>query len=825
MAKFIFNFRYTLKAVLILSGTFLTLPSAFAGNATDNCFLTNRTLQLDFVITLSEAFQVRDQVKNNYLAANSGNLSAAQKDLDNGILDVTKPPYNAKPNGVTDSTCALQRALLDARFARLVTYLPAGAAAYVISDQLQCVQNFINTEAGNNDKENAITVNGVEDEFRLAWKDFPCTLQGSTKAAVTIRLAYNSPGFNQKDANGNVIPDLAKAMVFFAGRSADNADTTTIDERRYFGPANSFNQSISNLSFRFSGSNAGAIAIDNIGAQGTVIENVNIDATNGFAGLRGLPGGGGNASHITVTNGTYGIYAVDQNTGCGTPTNPDNCYLTGEPSAAHVSSLVANLTLKGQSASPIYYQGRSSLTIVGAVIDANKSILAEGSALWNGHLNFVDSVIRFPSTVTNVPAIISNRNVFLRNVHTLYAGTVYKSSIGGTSAVTLTGNTTGWTHIAEYAVGGNNNDMTRYPIWVATTGAPVQQSASQSITRNTTAPGNLQAQHSWNVGSNIFPSWEDVGAINVRSFTCNGVTRGAAGDGISVDGDDIQAAIDCANANINNPTVFIPKGNYRIGKSLQLYAKTRIVGVGRMFSRIFPDRANGGSTFLTTPGQPLMQTLLASTSNTTALTAVGFLQFFATTDHAYMLRWQAGASSVVRNVTYNTKPWNVSATATRPSVLIDNATGGGRWFNTYLINPPTTQSASYRLLSVNGTRQALNFYMLNPEQHDLTPTHAYQAEFSNVQNVDVFGFKSEGTNTVLRISSSSNFRVFGHGGNATPAGAGVPLFQINNSNNYLLANLSQQWNDSGKIIVKEDSYTGAPGNQWLTVYKRGNPAN
>ena len=56
---------------------------------------------------------------------------ANQKLISHGILDVTLEPYSADNTGVKDVTAVLQQAIIDARDAQLVCYLPAGT--YLVS--------------------------------------------------------------------------------------------------------------------------------------------------------------------------------------------------------------------------------------------------------------------------------------------------------------------------------------------------------------------------------------------------------------------------------------------------------------------------------------------------------------------------------------------------------------------------------------------------------------------------------------------------------------------------------------------------------------------
>jgi hypothetical protein len=54
---------------------------------------------------------------------------------DSGVIDVTKPLYNAKGDGKTDDTEAIQKALSQYSSGNRIIYLPGGI--YLVSDTLK----------------------------------------------------------------------------------------------------------------------------------------------------------------------------------------------------------------------------------------------------------------------------------------------------------------------------------------------------------------------------------------------------------------------------------------------------------------------------------------------------------------------------------------------------------------------------------------------------------------------------------------------------------------------------------------------------------------
>jgi hypothetical protein len=214
---------------------------------------------------------------------------------------------------------------------------------------------------------------------------FPCVLMGSrTGQRSEILLARRSPGFAD--------PTKPKPVIHFWARDGEDEmpgvmkaliEGTPLDPKEWnpseSAPAISFNQLIIDVDLALGQGNPGAVGIDHQGAQGSAIEDVTVDATGAFAGIRRAPGSGGGIHGLTVIGGRYGLY------------------LKGEPGVfwrgAQPVPVVSNVTLQGQTELAILYDGRGPLTVVGGKIEG-AGVQAQGppEAPWNGAMNFVDSV-------------------------------------------------------------------------------------------------------------------------------------------------------------------------------------------------------------------------------------------------------------------------------------------------------------------------------------------------------------------------------------------------------------------------------------------------
>jgi hypothetical protein len=156
---------------------------------------------------------------------------------DSGIIDVTAAPYNAKGDGATDDTKAIQAALNDYPNAGAIIYLPNGT--YLISTTLRWPQG----RAGGAEYKNTI-------------------LQGQSRAGTIIRLKDACPGYTD--------PAVPKEMVWTGGA-----------------PAQRFRNAIRNCTWDTGKGNPGAVGVRFNASNVGCLRDVEIRSGDG-AGVVGL---------------------------------------------------------------------------------------------------------------------------------------------------------------------------------------------------------------------------------------------------------------------------------------------------------------------------------------------------------------------------------------------------------------------------------------------------------------------------------------------------------------------------------------------------------
>jgi len=629
--------------------------------------------------------------------------------------------------------------------------LPLGT--YTISNTLELIQNLY-----------------VRDNGKIAGTpQYPCVLIGSRKQPgkrPVIRLADHSAGFDDVDSR--------KHTILFWSRNYGREDRESAFKS---GPdmaqANiGFNQVFMDIDIQIGQGNPGAVGISMQAAEGSTIQNVTIDVTNGHTGMLGVAGSGGSHHNITVLGGQIGIdirgFAPQ---------------FTQEERGSQPGPTMSHITLINQSDKALITRAAGTLTAVGwkVISKGHGPLVSIKSHSWvtcGGSASFIDSQFIFKNPDTKNKVFLTKPGFMLENVFVKNAQLLVDD---------IKLNQAGWTRIGRMAVpreigilnvhGLGKVEQTIYPY---INGVRVDQTYREPFT-NTAPPQDLCSRHIW---AEDFPNWETPGAINVKNPPYN-----AKGDSIADDTAAIQKAID------EHEIVFLPKGYYRLTDTLKLKSHTKLIGLIHPFSVLMQRDAWGklASTkpmpVVSSPDDPDADTTLAFMS---VAVSAGFdkRRNPAQTTGLYGLQWRSGAKSMVRQVMSKfigaegvPKEHQTVVGFTHPWAHVTGH-GGGRWYNFHVLERLWKFRPGYRHLLVENTSAPLSIYHLHA-QH-AAPN--FSVELRHAANVSLYGCKQEiiGKAPFMKISHCNNVRVFGLSGWAMPM-PGEANFLVENSNNFLIA--------------------------------------
>eukprot|EP00117_Sycon_ciliatum_P038832 scpid44997/ scgid1637/ len=696
-------------------------------------------------------------------------LESADNDL--GIINVAKPPYNADPTGVADSTDGLQLAISSAREQRMTVFVPLGT--YRLTDTLNCSEHkrgrYLPT-----------VIVGEVDRVKNPG-DRP-----------TFLLHDNTTGFTNISA--------PKYVVHF-WEDDDLLDGHGVGED-YRANAN-FNQVLQSINIKVGAGNFGAIGVRLRGAQGSNLENVEVDlGDDGFIGFVGASGSGGSHAGLTVIGGKYGLdFRMAQPAPSIT-----GAYLVNQSCSSLIYSGLQTLTAVGIHVESSASRQSSAKSVIGLIASVPPEVLYTSNVPWlpqtgpcalppllpnvqpsgpadSGQISLIDSVI--VSTDPEDIAITSPRSLYLSNVYVKGPSSTAvfhrQSFTGPESRLPNPCSVDEWLLVEEIAFGitppiisrnglHNSTMKLQYTSSVWKNGANTDNNITQIMEQSSPPRSDLTSNHLWNEAT--FPSFQTLSAVNVKASPYN-----AVGDGKHDDTQALQMAID------KNEVVLLPKGEYLVSDTLRLQANSKLIGVGRTFSIIRSPsdvRVRGESP------KPVLET---HPGEGETVLAFFMIVVFQQSVPSYAFLWQTYGPGCYYRQMYSTTassfPYynstgvhifafepkimqNTTTTLPNSTAPLMVITGGGKFY-TLECEDWKNQAPSYRHLLVKDSTAGLDFYQLNTE-HGRGDANT---EVRNSSNVRVFGLKSEGNYAVLWIHASSHVSLYGYGGNA----AAFPLTQ------------------------------------------------
>ncbi|MCS6859404.1 MAG: glycoside hydrolase family 55 protein [Abditibacteriales bacterium] len=656
--------------------------------------------------------------------------------------------HGADPTGVRDSTDALQAAIRESVEQQKVCYLRPGT--YRISRTLRIV---LDGEGGGDfNVEAAILMGGVpKPTIVLA----PHARLESSQYVIHFwsrKWRYRKRDW---DGDGDVDRDDRWATPYHP----DHEQPNTL-----------YNTKMINLRVRVEKGNPGATAVRMRGAQGTGVQDVDIELLEDDAvGLSGGCGSGGGHFNVQVTGGRIGLDLTD----------------------AQPAPTIAGVTLLDQSEAAILYKGRQTLTAVGCEVRSARSagpLIRSGGAM-----SLLDTTIDFPVERDTNVAIVTSGTLYLRNVFVRGARTLVQARSGERSMTLLSSPRSGWVRVRQYARAQHvstpyfhapSQNYYSHPVYV--NGSRLSSDFTEPLS-NEPPPSGLRAKHVWK----DFPTWE----------------QGVVPAGM--DSDAIQKAIDSHRGGV----VFLPKGIYTIKKTLFLYRDTTLIGAGRHLTVLRP-----------APGfdrQPLIETEeVAQASTRLAFLKLEFHN--AVGPRAYALSWRCGGDAMVRSVNFQSR-YTGGAALEAPFVVISGH-GGGRWYEFFNTNSAFNQGLGYRHLLIRDAQGPLRFYQCNPEH--AIPGGRTNEGVKNVPQIEVvrsqfitfYGLKGEGNNPLLWVRDSDHVIVSGTGGNAS-AMPDQSLFLFQNVPNWLCANAMDSPRPTNSNYLKFSGAAVDPS-RWSIIRER-----
>ena len=332
--------------------------------------------------------------------------------------------------------------------------------------------------------------------------------------------------------------------------------------------------------------------------------------------------------------------------------------------------------------------------------------------------------------------------------------------------------TRGWSHVRELAWGMDQNNIKTggselrfsYPGTIYIDGKRLQSKQHSDIEMDSTAPpADMLERHRLPYHLIMF---DHPDAANVRMKPYH-----AKADGETDDTEALQKAID------ENEIVFLPRGHYRITRTLKLKSNTKLIGMNPGLTIISNIRDQGDFHATGSP-QPVIMT----PDDRDAENVVALIKFLGS-GNAHPVLWRSGRKSM-----FYANCLKLENSMLKWPVTVIKGNGGGRWYNLWSGISARPSDEKFCILRAEGTREPLRFYQCNPEQWGTMPA---MVVLENCRNVYFYGFKVEATTSGLLVKGCRNVLVSGHGGVNRPCQGPVKAaYVIRDSTNVTLANLA-----------------------------------
>lgn len=689
-----------------------------------------------------------------------------------GFLDITKKPYNAKGDGATDDTDAIQKAIDDAYASNLIVYFPEGN--YLVSKQL--VLNQYPSYWFQKDK-------GVKFDSQ---RKFGNLLVGSTSGESRPKIVL-------KD-NSNVQGNILLLYRYY------NPVTKEDDDNR----AKHYIATFRGIDIDM-GNNPRVSAISMDGAQYCTIQDSNITGKEFNAGLHKIPGCVGSVINVNVNGGNIGILS--------------DSYVP--------EALVTGVVLENQKeyGVKITDSRNSPVNLVGFKIISPENPSENYRAVY---VNGKDSIVKgrgekqTPANVTLTDGTIEvkgdkgigiesyNQYVIMKNMY-LKTDTIINTGIKTEPVEKVQGDKNLWKKINNYAfVPKDNNGYIHIDGKEYGNCDSDVQYHDEIVNENPSE--DFIKKHIWPVK---MPSYDDKDKVNI--VTDYGATPYNNDDDDSVA---IQKAIDDTTTEGNpnyGKAVFIPRGHFQIKNTITLKKGTRIFGAGKNISVIHESidfNINGDSFIMDTVNDNdanIIMTDFAILRQEASLS-----KGLENNKYVTMLRVR-GNNTVFRDVQLAAVEEKQDTYHLNPEVIFtDNA--GGKVYNLAVNDSIRTElggniHGDYRRLLIKGVKNPLSIYQCGLENCEKT----YKMEITDSDNITIYAMKYEEQNQLLKIKDSTAISIVGSYGYYSIVDNVDSIIDIENSKDIYLAGLARNsmkkykerkdknWIMNGSDGVKDDN--------------------